>query len=176
MFDERRNRNPGIDKSYLLEPIAIESSKSMSNGKRQVIGPAKQSIRGDQKIGNYSKKNLVPPLQNRYINNQDINGNSYYNTAGGNADADSKPKQRTNVSSTSTSVTKVKKPLHALSQSSPPTSTSLKNVTNQNQKVSEGVNKKIRIFCHFLRVENFIMKASEISIFLVTFFESQLAF
>lgn len=76
MFDERRNR-AGIDKSYLLEPIAVESNRT-TNSKRQVIGPASKA--SSQRITNYSKV-IVPPLQNRNTHNHDINGNNHYRNA-----------------------------------------------------------------------------------------------
>ncbi|XP_070503613.1 zinc finger C2HC domain-containing protein 1C isoform X2 [Chironomus tepperi] len=73
MFDERRSRiTAGIDKSYLLEPITVDTSKATKQ-QRQVIGPSKNSR--DQKMPNYTKV-IVPPLQNRLINH-DINGNNH---------------------------------------------------------------------------------------------------
>lgn len=76
MFDERRGRGAGIDKSYLLAPITVETSKSTTiSSKRQVIGPAKATR--EQKMSNYTKV-IVPPLQNRTTNNHDINGNNHY--------------------------------------------------------------------------------------------------
>lgn len=73
MFDERRSRiTAGIDKSYLLEPITVDTSKA-TKPQRQVIGQSKNSR--DQKMPNYTKV-IVPPLQNRLINH-DINGNNH---------------------------------------------------------------------------------------------------
>lgn len=79
MFDEHRRagRGAGIDKSYLLAPITVETNKTTNiSSKRQVIGPAKTTTR-EQKMSNYSKV-IVPPLQNRTSNNHDINGNNHY--------------------------------------------------------------------------------------------------
>lgn len=74
MFDERRSRiTAGIDKSYLLEPITVDTSKA-TKPQRQVIGQSKNSR--DQKMPNYTKV-IVPPLQNRLINHHDINGNNH---------------------------------------------------------------------------------------------------
>jgi hypothetical protein len=74
MFDERRSRiTAGIDKSYLLEPISVDTSKASKQQQRQVIGTTK-NLR-DQKMPNYTKV-IVPPLQNRLINH-DINGNNH---------------------------------------------------------------------------------------------------
>lgn len=74
MFDERRSRiTAGIDKSYLLEPITVDTSKATKQQQRQVIGASKNSR--DQKMSNYTKV-IVPPLQNRLINH-DINGNNH---------------------------------------------------------------------------------------------------
>lgn len=133
MFDERRNR-AGIDKSYLLEPIAVESNRTTSNGHRQVIGPAKAAVR-DQRITNYSKV-IVPPLQNRITNNHDVNGNKYYKNAaddpierttraaGDNALVKTKPGTK---ASTTGIGKKPSPPVSSVANTSPP----LKNVTNQ---------------------------------------------
>lgn len=73
MFDERRHRiTAGIDKSYLLEPITVETKTTTT---KRVIAPTKPT-RYDQKMSNYSKV-IVPPLQNRIINH-DINGNNHF--------------------------------------------------------------------------------------------------
>jgi hypothetical protein len=74
MFDERRHRiTAGIDKSFLLEPIVVDSKPSVTS--KRTIAPSKPT-RYDQKMSNYSKV-IVPPLQNRLIN-QDINGNNHF--------------------------------------------------------------------------------------------------
>lgn len=141
MFDERRNR-AGIDKSYLLEPIAVESNRTM-NSKRQVIGPASKT--SSQRITNYSKV-IVPPLQNRNTHNHDINGNNHYRNAvddpidrtlrhGETAVVNFKTKQPGTKATTNVGVKKPSPP--AVSSSSVITTSSpLKNVTNQ--KVSAG--------------------------------------
>lgn len=72
MFDERRSRiTAGIDKSYLLEPLAVDTMKTTKN-QRQIIVPSKSS-RG-KKTHNYTKV-IVPPLQNRIIKHE-RNGNN----------------------------------------------------------------------------------------------------
>lgn len=72
MFDERRHRiTAGIDKSFLLDPISVETKTSTM--KKQVI--AVKPTRYDQKMSNYSKV-IMPPLQSRLINS-DINGNNH---------------------------------------------------------------------------------------------------
>jgi hypothetical protein len=149
MFDERRSRvTAGIDKSYLLEPISVETKTKVSTTtkmqqQRQVVGSTGKSTR-DQKM-NYSKV-IVPPLQNRYINNShDINGNNHFNSTT-TTDALERT-QRSNdtalvnkIKSTTTTMTTkglgtangaTKKP----SPSSVTSSAPLKNVTNQ--KVGE---------------------------------------
>lgn len=146
MFDERRNR-AGIDKSYLLEPIAVESNKPT---KRQVIGPASKA--STQRITNYSKV-IVPPLQNRNSYNHDINGNNNYyrNAVDDLIDRTQRPGETTvvnlKIKQPGTKMTPnigVKKPSPtAVSSSSVGTTSSpLKNVTNQ--KVREGIMKCIR--------------------------------
>lgn len=79
MFDERRHRiTAGIDKSYLLEPIVVDTKTSTTTKtKQRTIAPSRPT-RYDQKMSNYSKV-IVPPLQNRLINN-DINGNNHFST------------------------------------------------------------------------------------------------
>ena len=70
MFDERRNRlTAGIDKSYLLEPIVVDTKTTST---KRIIAQPKQP----HKMTNYSKV-IVPPLQNRSINH-DINGNGNF--------------------------------------------------------------------------------------------------
>jgi hypothetical protein len=134
MFDERRNRGAGIDKSYLLEPIAVESNRT-TNSKRQVIGPASKA--STQRITNYSKV-IVPPLQNRNSHNHDINGNNYFRNAvddpidrtqrPGETAVNIKTKQPGTKVSTNVGV---KKPSPAAPSSVVTTSSPLKNVTNQ---------------------------------------------
>lgn len=144
MFDERRSR-AGIDKSYLLEPIAVETTKTTINSKRQV-GPAKvttTSVKSrDQKMSNYSKV-IVPPLQNRNIINHDINGNNnhFRNASDDPIDRTFRPgdtaivnfsnKAKVGVKTTvNASTTRRPTPAVTSSNISPP----LKNVTNQKVK------------------------------------------
>lgn len=136
MFDERRSRiTAGIDKSYLLEPIAVDTTKTTKT-QRQVIGPSKSSR--DQKMANYTKV-IVPPLQNRLINH-DINGNNHI-TSNDTVDrslksgdavlvnfkstATSKPMTKSSNVIEKNGVNSVKKPVVNT------TSAPLKNVTNQ---------------------------------------------
>lgn len=71
MFDERRHRlTAGIDKSFLLDPITVETKTTTV---KRVIAPPKPT-RYDQKSTTYSKV-IVPPLQNRTVN-RDVNGDS----------------------------------------------------------------------------------------------------
>lgn len=129
MFDERRHRiTAGIDKSYLLEPIVVESKTSSTT--KRVIAPSKP-MRLEQKMSNYSKV-IVPPLQNRLVNH-DINGNNNFNlnddpldrTFRGGDPARSGTKTTANGKSNSTTIGITRKLTPAVS--SPP----LKNVTNQ---------------------------------------------
>lgn len=77
MFDERRHRiTAGIDKSYLLEPITVETKTSISKQNR-TIAPPSRPTRYEQKMSNYSKV-IVPPLQNRTLMNNDVNGNNQF--------------------------------------------------------------------------------------------------
>lgn len=74
MFDERRHRiTAGIDKSYLLEPIVVDTKTTVTS--KRSIAPSRPA-RYDQKMSNYSKV-IVPPLQSRLINH-DINGNNHF--------------------------------------------------------------------------------------------------
>lgn len=139
MFDERRSR-AGIDKSYLLEPITVETTKTTTT-KRQVIGPATKAAR-DQKMSNYSKV-IVPPLQNRI--NHDINGNNHYSNVVNDTNTTMVNFNKKNsiatkprvVNNNNASTTKRPTP----SVPSPPTpSPPLKNVTNQ--KVSPKNNRR----------------------------------
>lgn len=121
MFDERRHRiTAGIDKSYLLDPIVVESKTSTTTTKQQrTIAPSRPA-RYDQKMTNYSKV-IVPPLQNRLINH-DVNGNNNFSIG-------DDPLDRTLRAGDSTKITKIgvtKKLTPAVSSPSP-----LKNVTNQ---------------------------------------------
>lgn len=120
MFDERRHRiTAGIDKSYLLEPIVVDTKTTTT---KRVIAPSKP-MRLDQKMSNYSKV-IVPPLQNRLIN-QDINGNNHFSL---NDDPlDRTLREPTKIVTKTTGITRKLTP----AISSPP---ALKNVTN-NQKV-----------------------------------------
>lgn len=135
MFDERRSR-AGIDKSYLLEPIAVETTTKTMITKRQVIGPAAKAAR-DQKMSNYSKV-IVPPLQNRITNNHDINGNNHLSYASNETTATI---DRTSFRANDTgmvnfnkkvagNVSTTRRPTPAVS-SVTTTSPPLKNVTNQ---------------------------------------------
>jgi hypothetical protein len=136
MFDERRSRiTAGIDKSYLLEPIAVDAktTTTTTTTKRQVIAPAK-TVR-DQKMVNYSKV-IVPPLQNRLINH-DINGNNHDDTfrTGDTALVNfrtTSTKAVTKTTNPGNNVKKIAVTTVTTSSKSPP----LKNVTNvTNQKV-----------------------------------------
>jgi hypothetical protein len=142
MFDERRSRiTAGIDKSFLLEPITIDTLKATKQQPRQVMGASKNSR--DQKMSNYTKV-IVPPLQNRLINH-DINGNNHI-TGSDTLDRSSKSSDTVLVNFKSTtasskllsktnntvtekngsSIGSNKKPLTMTTTSAP-----LKNVTNQ---------------------------------------------
>jgi hypothetical protein len=127
MFDERRHRiTAGIDKSYLLEPIVVETKTTTT---KRVIAPTKP-MRLDHKMSNYSKV-IVPPLQNRLINH-DINGNNHFSLSDDPLDRTFREstKLATKVSeklSLTTGITR--KPTPAVF--SPP---ALKNVTNQKVK------------------------------------------
>lgn len=122
MFDERRHRiTAGIDKSYLLEPIVVDTKTTMT---KRVIAPTKP-MRLDQKMSNYSKV-IVPPLQNRLIN-QDINGNNHLSL---NDDPlDRTLREPTKIVTKTTGIARKVTP----AISSPPP---LKNVTN-NEKVKK---------------------------------------
>lgn len=133
MFDERRHRiTAGIDKSYLLEPIVVETKTSTT--KQRTVQQTRPA-RYDQKMSNYSKV-IVPPLQNRLINN-DINGNNHFSTnddtldrtfrGGEAAKLIGKSGTQDKFASTKVSVTRKLTP----AVSSPPP---LKNVTNQKVK------------------------------------------
>lgn len=75
MFDERRHRiTAGIDKSYLLEPIVVDTKTTTTT--KRVIAPPKP-MRMEPKMANYSKV-IVPPLQSRLISHADVNGNSNF--------------------------------------------------------------------------------------------------
>lgn len=84
MFDERRQsqrKTAGIDKSYLLEPIVVETNKTTVKRSSTLGGlPKPNGTRTtiDQRV-NYSKV-IVPPLQNRLINH-DINGNTNFSSS-----------------------------------------------------------------------------------------------
>lgn len=121
MFDERRQRiTAGIDKSYLLDPIVVETKTSTTTTTKRSVAPATRPVRYDQKMTNYSKV-IVPPLQNRLINH-DVNGNKNF-TIGDD------PLERTIRAGDSTRNTKIgvaRKLTPAVSSPSP-----LKNVTNQ---------------------------------------------
>lgn len=132
MFDERRHRiTAGIDKSYLLAPIAVETKTSTTS--KRVIAPSKP-MRMEQKMSNYSKV-IVPPLQNRLISHADVNGNSSFSvsddplnrTFGGGELARNvaKPPAAVKMSSTTRKLTPA--------VSSPPP---LKNLTNQKVKLT----------------------------------------
>lgn len=121
MFDERRHRiTAGIDKSYLLDPIVVETKTSTTKQQR-TIAPSRSGTRYDQKMTNYSKV-IVPPLQNRLINH-DVNGNSNFSTGDDPLDRTFRAGDATKI--TKTGVTRKLTP----TLSSP--STALKNVTNQ---------------------------------------------
>lgn len=75
MFERRHRITAGIDKSYLLEPIAVET-KVATTKQNRTIAPPSRPTRYEQKMSNYSKV-IVPPLQNRSIN-QDANGNNHF--------------------------------------------------------------------------------------------------
>jgi hypothetical protein len=132
MFDERRSRiTAGIDKSYLLEPIAVDTKITSTNKQRQqqVNGPVKSSR--EQKALNYTKV-IVPPLQNRTINH-DINGNNHHLTS--NNDSNNLVKN----TSMKFGATKVNGNLGTIGASTKKIATSvavpLKNVTNQKVSV-----------------------------------------
>jgi hypothetical protein len=124
MFDERRHRiTAGIDKSYLLEPIVVETKTTTT---KRVIAPNKP-MRSEQKMSNYSKV-IVPPLQNRLINH-DINGNNHFSQSDDPLDRtfrETKISTRTTEKLNSTTNGIARKVTPAVS--SPP---ALKNVTNQ---------------------------------------------
>lgn len=137
MFDERRHRiTAGIDKSYLLEPIVVETKTSTTTTTKRTLAPSRPA-RYDQKMSNYSKV-IVPPLQNRLTNN-DINGNSHFST---NDDALDKTSRGGDVTKTilksgtnekfSSSKIGATRLTPAVSSSPPP----LKNVTNQKVRIS----------------------------------------
>lgn len=122
MFDERRHRiTAGIDKSYLLEPIVVETKTTTTT--KRVIAPTKP-MRLDQKMSNYSKV-IVPPLQNRLINH-DINGNNHFSLSDDPLDLTFR---ETKVTTKTTTNGVARKLTPAVS--SPP---ALKNVTNQKVK------------------------------------------
>ncbi|KAG5670815.1 hypothetical protein PVAND_001053 [Polypedilum vanderplanki] len=152
MFDERRNRiTAGIDKSYLLEPLVVETKTTkittttkQQQHQRQSVGS--KSTR-DQKM-NYTKV-IVPPLQNRYINNNhDINGNNHFTAnediherttlrSNDTALVNTKPTIRTKSLGTANGngVTKKASPTNTSSSTSAP----LKNVTNQKPSPSRSM-------------------------------------
>ena len=120
MFDERRHRiTAGIDKSYLLDPIVVESKTTTTTTKQRTIAPSRPA-RYDQKMTNYSKV-IVPPLQNRLVNH-DVNGNNNFSNG-------DDPLDRTFRAGDAAKITKIgvtRKLTPAVSSPSP-----LKNVTNQ---------------------------------------------
>lgn len=130
MFKERRSQiTAGIDKSYLLEPIAVDTkSISTKPPPRQM----KTTNRNDQKSLNYSKV-IVPPLQNRLINH-DINGNNHF-TAGDETNAlvnfKTTTKVITKTNGTSTNGAATRKLTPTVTSNINATSAPLKNVTNQ---------------------------------------------
>lgn len=135
MFDERRHRiTAGIDKSYLLEPIAVETKTTTTT--KRVIAPSKP-MRMEQKMSNYSKV-IVPPLQNRLISHADVNGNNSFSvsddplnrTFGGGELARNVAKPPAAVKLSSTTGIASRKLTPAVS--SPPP---LKNLTNQKVKL-----------------------------------------
>lgn len=157
MFDEKRRqkKTAGIDKSYLLEPIVVDTNKISTTVKKRTNGPTKPSRAIDQRV-NYSKV-IVPPLQNRLINH-DINGNNHFSSSndpldktfrepsritvnnGGKVTSSFGNNEKINSTMTANNMMMRKAatvnshPANAKSSSfdvSP-----LKNVTNQNQKVS----------------------------------------
>lgn len=154
MFDERRGRGAGIDKSYLLAPITVETNKTTTiSNKRQVIAPAKATR--EQKMSNYSKV-IVPPLQNRTTNNHDINGNNHYKNAINEPPTTTidrsfrpvdtpvvnfKPRgiaaTKTVNAPSNNNASTMKRPTPVVSSTSPPPPQPLKNVTNQ--KVRRGI-------------------------------------
>lgn len=130
MFDERRHRiTAGIDKSYLLEPIVVDTKTTTT---KRVIAPSKP-MRLEQKMSNYSKV-IVPPLQNRLNSHADINGNNNFSInddpldrtfRGGEFTRNGgKPPVTVKLNATTTGITRKLTP----AVSSSPT---LKNVTNQ---------------------------------------------
>lgn len=141
MFDERRQRKTaGIDKSYLLEPIVVDTNKiSATTTTKRVIGPSKPSRLIDQRM-NYSKV-IVPPLQNRLINH-DINGNNHFSASNDPLDKTFREPARIPPNNTKTTNDKLNstimmvKKTSVKSQQQADTSAPLKNVTNQNNKVS----------------------------------------
>jgi hypothetical protein len=143
MFDERRQRKTaGIDKSYLLEPIVVDTNKisTTTTTTKRVIGPSKPSRMIDQRM-NYSKV-IVPPLQNRLINH-DINGNNHFSSSNDPLDktfrepARIPPNTKTANDKLNSTIMMVKKTaVNSQANSSSNSSSPLKNVTNQNNKVS----------------------------------------
>lgn len=163
MFDERRQRKTaGIDKSYLLEPIVVDTNKISATSTKRVIGPSKPSRLIDQRM-NYSKV-VVPPLQNRLINH-DINGNNHFSASNDPLDKTFREPARISSNTKATTIltnNMMKKPAvnsQTISKSSTiidDTSSPLKNVTNQNHKVS------------FAKYENFSIRHSNFES--ITFF------
>lgn len=171
MFDERRGRGAGIDKSYLLAPITVETNKTTTiSNKRQVIAPAKATR--EQKMSNYSKV-IVPPLQNRTTNNHDINGNNHYKNAINEPPTtidrsfrpvdtpvvNFKPRgiaaTKTVNAPSNNNASTMKRPTPVVSSTSPPPQP-LKNVTNQ--KVRRG------IFAPFAKLNQLIFKSQSTSV------------
>jgi hypothetical protein len=137
MFDERRSRiTAGIDKSYLLEPIPVEtktkvtmtSTKQQQQQQRQVIGSTGKPTR-DQKM-NYSKV-IVPPLQNRYLNNQDINGNTSFTANEDTLERTLRSNDTALVNLKSSTTKSFKTANDGVTKNSSASSAPLKNVTNQ---------------------------------------------
>lgn len=173
MFDERRGRGAGIDKSYLLAPITVETNKTTTiSNKRQVIAPAKATR--EQKMSNYSKV-IVPPLQNRTTNNHDINGNNHYKNAINEPATTTidrsfrpvdtpvvnfKPRgiaaTKTVNAPSNNNASTMKRPTPVVSSTSPPPQQPLKNVTNQ--KVRKG------IFSPFAKLNQLIFKSQSTSV------------
>lgn len=139
MFDERRHRiTAGIDKSYLLEPILVETKTTTT---KRVIAPPKP-MRLDQKMSNYSKV-IVPPLQNRLLINHDINGNNHFSHSDDLLDQTFREqtkiaaKKSDKLNLTTTGITRKLTP----AVSSPP---ALKNVTNQKVRAFQGSKARYR--------------------------------
>lgn len=142
MFDERRHRiTAGIDKSYLLEPITVETKTTTTT--KRVIAPSKPT-RYDQKMSNYSKV-IVPPLQNRMVNH-DVNGNNHFSANDDQLDGFRAGELRSGTKplGVTASKTVVTRKLTPAVTSPPP----LKNVTNQKVKHRHAMAMKI-YDCYF---------------------------